>query len=62
MKHWPFKVIQAEGGRPKVQVDYKGETKDFFPEEISSMVSARSCQKNSAETPVPTAHSLTIAF
>ncbi|KAH7729298.1 heat shock protein 70 [Aphelenchoides avenae] len=38
MKHWPFKVIQAEGGRPKVQVDYKGETKDFFPEEISSMV------------------------
>nr|ACU00685.1 heat shock protein 70 [Bursaphelenchus mucronatus] len=38
MKHWPFKVIQAEGGRPKVQVEYKGETKSFFPEEISSMV------------------------
>ncbi|CAD5219346.1 unnamed protein product [Bursaphelenchus okinawaensis] len=38
MKHWPFKVISAEGGRPKVQVDYKGETKTFFPEEISSMV------------------------
>jgi L1 cell adhesion molecule like protein len=38
MKHWPFKVINAEGGRPKVQVEYKGELKSFFPEEISSMV------------------------
>jgi len=38
MKHWPFKVLNAEGGRPKVQVEYKGETKSFFPEEISSMV------------------------
>ena len=38
MKHWPFKVIQGEGGRPKVQVDVKGETKSFFPEEVSSMV------------------------
>jgi len=37
MKHWPFKVIQAEGGRPKIQVEYKAETKTFFPE-ISSMV------------------------
>jgi heat shock protein 1/8 len=38
MKHWPFKVISAEGGRPKVEVEFKGETKSFFPEEISSMV------------------------
>jgi heat shock protein 1/8 len=38
MKHWPFKVISADGGRPKVQVEFKGETKEFFPEEISSMV------------------------
>jgi len=37
MKHWPFKVV-SEGGKPKVQVEYKGETKAFFPEEISSMV------------------------
>jgi L1 cell adhesion molecule like protein len=37
MKHWPFKVI-SDGGKPKIQVDYKGETKDFFPEEISAMV------------------------
>lgn len=38
MKHWPFKVINADGGKPKVQVEYKGEVKTFTPEEISSMV------------------------
>jgi heat shock protein 1/8 len=37
MKHWPFEVI-SDGGKPKLQVDYKGEAKTFFPEEISSMV------------------------
>jgi len=37
MKHWPFKVIDV-GGKPKLEVEYKGETKQFFPEEISSMV------------------------
>jgi len=37
MKHWPFEVI-SDGGKPKIQVDYKGETKSFFPEEVSSMV------------------------
>jgi len=37
MKHWPFNVI-SEGGKPKISVEYKGETKTFNPEEISSMV------------------------
>ncbi|XP_037124443.1 heat shock protein family A (Hsp70) member 8b [Syngnathus acus] len=37
MKHWPFTVINDDK-RPKVQVEYKGETKSFYPEEISSMV------------------------
>jgi len=37
MKHWPFEVIN-EGGKPKIRVEYKAETKTFFPEEISSMV------------------------
>ncbi|KAM8854022.1 LOW QUALITY PROTEIN: heat shock protein family A (Hsp70) member 8b [Synchiropus picturatus] len=37
MKHWPFKVVN-DGSRPKVQVEHKGETKSFYPEEISSMV------------------------
>lgn len=37
MKHWPFTVI-SDGNKPKIQVEYKGETKRFAPEEISSMV------------------------
>uniref|UniRef100_A0A183BPD0 Heat shock protein 70 n=1 Tax=Globodera pallida TaxID=36090 RepID=A0A183BPD0_GLOPA len=37
MKRWPFKVVQAEGGRLKVQVEVKGH-KTFFPEEVSAMV------------------------
>ncbi|XP_066585305.1 major heat shock 70 kDa protein Ab-like [Prorops nasuta] len=37
MKHWPFKVI-SEGGKPKIQVEFRGENKRFNPEEISSMV------------------------
>ncbi|XP_072494169.1 heat shock cognate 71 kDa protein-like [Notamacropus eugenii] len=37
MKHWAFTVVN-DAGRPKVQVEYKGETKSFYPEEVSSMV------------------------
>ncbi|KAH3901780.1 Heat shock protein SSA1 [Saccharomycodes ludwigii] len=37
MKHWPFKVINS-AGKPKIEVQYKGETKVFTPEEISSMI------------------------
>lgn len=37
MKHWPFKVVN-HASKPKVQVEYKGESKSFAPEEISSMV------------------------
>merc|ERR1712136_224187 len=37
MKHWSFDVID-EDTKPKVQVEYKGESKQFFAEEISSMV------------------------
>jgi L1 cell adhesion molecule like protein len=37
MKHWPFKVIDKDG-KPAVQVEFKGETKVFTPEEISSMI------------------------
>merc|ERR1712172_385914 len=37
LKHWPFKVVQVDG-KPKLQVDYKCEEKQFFAEEISSMV------------------------
>lgn len=37
MKHWPFKVYN-DCGKPKIQVEFKGEIKKFAPEEISSMV------------------------
>src|SRR5271156_5133640 len=37
MKHFPFKVIE-KGGKPLIEVEFKGETKHFTPEEISSMV------------------------
>merc|ERR1719327_725685 len=37
MKHWPFKVA-AFGDKPKLEVEYKNETKTFSPEEVSSMV------------------------
>ncbi|CCC68002.1 hypothetical protein NCAS_0A14440 [Naumovozyma castellii] len=36
-KHYPFKVVPKEG-KPAIQVEFKGETKTFTPEEISSMV------------------------
>ncbi|KAK4519921.1 1 3-beta-glucanosyltransferase gel4 [Mucor velutinosus] len=37
MKHWPFKVINKDD-KPQIQVEFKGETKVFTPEEISSMI------------------------
>ncbi|KAL1985544.1 hypothetical protein VTN96DRAFT_7764 [Rasamsonia emersonii] len=37
MKHFPFKVIE-KNGKPIIEVQFKGETKQFTPEEISSMV------------------------
>ena len=38
MKHWPFRVVAAPGDKPMIVVGYKGEEKQFAPEEISSMV------------------------
>jgi L1 cell adhesion molecule like protein len=37
MKHWPFRVVDKDG-KPYIQVQFKGETKTFAPEEISAMV------------------------
>lgn len=47
MKLWPFKVVN-ENDRPKVEVDFMGETKRFFAEEISAMVLTK--MKEIAET------------
>jgi len=37
LKHFPFKV-EAKDDKPVIYVDYKGERKNFQPEEISSMI------------------------
>jgi len=37
MKHWPFDVVD-DSTKPRIRVEYKGEKKSFYPEEISSMV------------------------
>merc|ERR1719453_888858 len=38
MKHWPFTVVEGAAGKPTIEVNYKGEVKQFAAEEISSMV------------------------
>merc|ERR1719461_138461 len=38
MKLWPFTVKEGSQGRPVIEVTFKDETRQFFPEEISSMV------------------------
>jgi L1 cell adhesion molecule like protein len=46
-KLWPFKVVD-EAGKPKIEVDFKGETKQFLPEEISAMILTK--MKQTAES------------
>merc|ERR1712123_192549 len=47
MKHWPFTVVDA-ASKPKLEVEYQNETKQFTPEEVSSMVLTK--MKETAET------------
>merc|ERR1711936_1531587 len=37
MKHWPFKIVDSST-KPKIEVEYKSESKTFTPEEISAMI------------------------
>ena len=57
MKLWPFTVEAGAEDKPMIVVKFKGETKKFFPEEISSMVLVK--MKETAEaylgTPVKNA-------
>jgi len=46
-KHWPFKVVNA-GGKPKLEVEHRGETRVFSPEQVSSMVLTK--MKETAES------------
>merc|ERR1719173_141444 len=47
MKLWPFDVKSGSGGRPVIEVEFKGEKRQFFPEEVSSMVLSK--MKETAE-------------
>jgi len=38
IKLWPFKVISGVAEKPMIVVEFKGETKEFAAEEISSMI------------------------
>ncbi|KAJ3669450.1 hypothetical protein LUZ60_011400 [Juncus effusus] len=38
IKLWPFKVVSGPNDRPKIAVNYKGVEKQFYAEEISSMI------------------------
>lgn len=46
IKHFPFKVINKDG-KPYIEVEFKGETKIYSPEEISAVVLTK--MKNIAE-------------
>ncbi|KAK0782100.1 Hsp70 chaperone, partial [Friedmanniomyces endolithicus] len=37
MKHFPFKIIE-KAGKPVIEVEFKGENKQFTPEEVSAMI------------------------
>jgi len=43
MKHFPFELVNV-GGKPKIQVSFQGEKKQFFPEQISSMILTKMAQ------------------
>eukprot|EP00462_Mataza_sp_D1_P020131 CAMPEP_0175135180 /NCGR_PEP_ID=MMETSP0087-20121206/8579_1 /TAXON_ID=136419 /ORGANISM="Unknown Unknown, Strain D1" /LENGTH=653 /DNA_ID=CAMNT_0016417801 /DNA_START=10 /DNA_END=1972 /DNA_ORIENTATION=- len=38
IKGWPFKVVADEHDKPLIEVEFKGEQKQYTPEQISSMV------------------------
>merc|ERR1712110_42979 len=38
LKHWPFKVVKDENKKPKLEVEFRCESKTFTPEEISAMI------------------------
>lgn len=37
-KLFPFKVVADKNDKPMIEVEYMGETKQFYPEQISAMV------------------------
>ncbi|TFK81937.1 heat shock protein 70 [Polyporus arcularius HHB13444] len=56
-KHWPFKVTN-KGGKPHVQVKYRGELREFTPEEISAMVLGKMKETAEAYLGRPVTHAV----
>ena len=48
IKRFPFDVVEGPAGKAMIEVQFKGETKQFQPEEISAMVLGK--MKETAET------------
>jgi L1 cell adhesion molecule like protein len=53
MKLWPFAVKEGSNGKPKIEVEWKGKTESFLPEEISAAVLQK--MKSTAEAYLGTA-------
>ena len=47
-KLWPFAVVEGDNGKPKIEVEWKGNTQQFLPEEISAAVLVK--MKQTAES------------
>ncbi|KAJ9066756.1 Hsp70 chaperone [Entomophthora muscae] len=59
MKHWPFRV-QDKGGKPVIVVTFKGETKQFTAEQISTMILVK--MKQTAELKLGAVKDVTSAY
>lgn len=48
MKYWPFKVVEGPGNKPVIEVTFRGELKQFAPEEIDQCLATtfNDCQAN----------------
>ncbi|KAI0789162.1 heat shock protein 70 [Abortiporus biennis] len=56
-KHWPFKIAK-KNDRPVIQVNYKGEERQFTPEEISAMVLSKMKETAEAYLGKPVTHAV----
>ncbi|OCH88948.1 heat shock protein 70, partial [Obba rivulosa] len=57
MRHWPFKVV-PKGEKPAIQVRYKGEDRQFTPEEISAMILGKMKETAEAYLGKPVTHAV----
>ncbi|GBE87109.1 78 kDa glucose-regulated protein [Sparassis crispa] len=56
-KHWPFKVTNR-GDKPAIEIQYRGDTREFTPEEISAMVLVKMKETAEAYLGKPVTHAV----